>query len=279
MNQDNGYVDMSSYDIKISGYEKNIEEIEFKNQESKQFWLRQEGFMVNLSEERNCQLEELNILSKQITIMQQKNIKIEYLIGNEKKNDDKINKKIEDLHKRLLRTNKMINNKNELRENLKDKNYLTKDEYEKILKNDEIELIKLKNTIKNLIDEKNYLNDKLYESHCNYLSWEKKLKIACETSKTIKNERLSGGDVAIMKCEIHKMEIRLLQLKKAQEKMIRDMEFCVTRRETIINIAIAKEIKNPKELHNKRVMFNKRMDDRKKKIKQIIKVNFNIKKY
>lgn len=75
-----------------------------------------------------------------------------------------------------------------------------------------------------------------------------------------------------MKSEIHKMEIRLSHLKKVQEKLIMDMEFCITRRDIILNGAIAKEKRNPRGMHNQRFILRKRLDDQKTKIKQIAKV-------
>ena len=98
------------------------------------------------------------------------------------------------------------------------------------------------------------------------------VRLASETAKELKEERSAGGDVAAMKNEIHKMEIRLSHLRKAQENMIRDMEFCVARRDVIMDGAMAREKRNPKGLHNQRVVFEKRMNDQKLKIKQMTKV-------
>lgn len=96
-----------------------------------------------------------------------------------------------------------------------------------------------------------------------------------ETAKELKEERCAGGDVAAMKSEIHKMEMRLSQLRKFQEKIIRDMEFCVARRDVIMDGAMAREKRNPKGLHNQRVVFEKRMNDQKMKIKQMTKVSIS----
>lgn len=93
-----------------------------------------------------------------------------------------------------------------------------------------------------------------------------------EASKAYKEERTSGGDIAAMKSEIHKMEMRLSYLRKAQEKLVQDMEFCISRRDTIIDEAMAKEKVNPKNQHNQRIVFRKRLDDQRAKIKHISKV-------
>jgi hypothetical protein len=76
----------------------------------------------------------------------------------------------------------------------------------------------------------------------------------------------------MMKSEIHKMEIRFSYLQKAQEKLVQDMEFCISRRDNIMDQALAKEKRNPKNQHNQRIVFRKRLEDQKTKVKQISKV-------
>lgn len=92
-----------------------------------------------------------------------------------------------------------------------------------------------------------------------------------ETVKKVKDER-SSGDIAMMNSEIHKMEMRLSHLRRVQEKLINDMEFCVTRREMIVDKVMSKLKRDPKGQHNQKVIFCKRLADQRLKIRQIIKV-------
>ncbi|KAH0540643.1 coiled-coil domain-containing protein 40-like [Cotesia glomerata] len=271
--KEGGGIDMAPQDIKIASLEKSIEEFDAKNQESQQQWLRQESLLVRLTQEQDVQLDEINRLSKQIMIMEQKNLKLERLLENEKKTEKNIDRRMNELHQRLIKTNAILAEQKELKDQLQDKNFITKDEFTKKLQDEETELIKLENNIRDLAEEKSLLEDKLRAAHSEYLSWEKKVKVAAETSKVIKEEQNPGGEVAVMKSEIHKMEMRLSHLKKAQEKMIKDMEHCVVRREMIMDSALAKEQKNSRGSHNKQVMFEKRMEGRRMKIKQISKEN------
>ncbi|CAD6201324.1 GSCOCG00000125001-RA-CDS [Cotesia congregata] len=271
--KEGGGIDMAPQDIKIASLEKSIEEFDAKNQESQQQWLRQESLLVRLTQEQDVQLDEINRLSKQIMIMEQKNLKLERLLENEKKTEKNIDRRMNELHQRLIKTNAILAEQKELKDQLQDKNFITKDEFTKKLQDEETELIKLENNIRDLAEEKSLLEDKLRAAHSEYLSWEKKVKVAAETSRVIKEEQNPGGEVAVMKSEIHKMEMRLLHLKKAQEKMIKDMEHCVVRREMIMDAALAKEQKNLRGSHNKQVMFEKRMEGRRMKIKQISKEN------
>ncbi|KOC66739.1 Coiled-coil domain-containing protein 40 [Habropoda laboriosa] len=103
------------------------------------------------------------------------------------------------------------------------------------------------------------------------LSWEKKVQLMQDTVKKIKEEQSVGG-IASMKSEIHRMEIRLFHLKKIQEKLIHDMNLCITRREIIVNKVFDKLKKNPKVKHNERVVMHKRLSDQRIKIKQLQKI-------
>ncbi|XP_053593742.1 coiled-coil domain-containing protein 40 [Microplitis demolitor] len=268
-----GDIDMAPQDIKIASLEKSIEEFDAKNQESQQQWLRQESLLIRLTQEQDAQLDEINRLSKQIMIMEQKNLKLEHLLENEKKTEKNIDRRMNELHQRLLKTNAVLAEQKELREQLQDKNLITKDEFMKKLEDEETELIKLKNNIRDLAEDKRLLEDKLRDAHSEFFSWEKKVRMAADTSRIIKDEQNPGGEVAVMKSEIHKMEMRLSYLKKVQEKMIKDMEHCVVRREMIMDAALAKEQKNSRGSHNKQVMFEKRMEGRRMKIKQMTKEN------
>lgn len=267
-----GEVDMSPQEIKIASIEKSIETLEMKNKDSQHLWLRQESVMVNLTQQRNTQLHEINNLTKQIMIMEQKNFKLEHALEKETKTEQIIERRMNELHQRLQHTNAVLAEQRELRDNLQDKNLIIKDEYTRTLQESETELVKLQSNFKDLTNEKSMLEEKLRDVNWDYLSWEKKVKLAAETTKVIKEEHNPGGDVAVMKSEIHKMEMRLSYLKKVQEKMIKDMEHCVSRREMIMDVAIAKDKKNPRGIHNREVMFEKRMDARRLKIKQIKRV-------
>ncbi|MEE6511865.1 hypothetical protein FKM82_018700 [Ascaphus truei] len=73
----------------------------------------------------------------------------------------------------------------------------------------------------------------LVEAEHHIMLWEKKIQLAKEMRNAVDSE--SGmGEVRAMKSEIHRMQVRHTQLMKQQEKMIRDMEAVVSRRETIM---------------------------------------------
>ncbi|XP_076650150.1 lethal (2) 41Ab [Halictus rubicundus] len=263
--------DLGPQDLKIISLEKTIQELLQNIQKAQQFWMRQQGFMVSLSQQRESQLKELNLLDKEIMIMGQKNFKLEYALDMLMKDEAHVNKIILSLQQKLLRMNTGLVMQKDLKEELEDKNCIKKNEYILSFQELELELIKLQSDTKNLGVEKGILKEDLKSVQEESLSWEKKVQLVQETVKKIKEEHSAGG-IALMKSEIHKMEMRLSYLRKIQEKLVHDMELCVARRDVIFNKVIGKFKRNPKESHNEKVIIHKRLSDQRIKIKQFVKV-------
>ncbi|KAJ8683178.1 hypothetical protein QAD02_018970 [Eretmocerus hayati] len=267
----NGRQEANPLDIKIKAMERNIDETEGKMKKAQQLWLRQQSNVFNLSKQRHLQMQELSVIGKEIIIMEQKNLKLEIDMEKARKEEANLSRTMSALQQKLLQMNLHLSSQKELKNELEDKNNVTKTEYMQSLEDSEMELMRLQNDIKKLSDEKVCLKEELKCSQQESLSWEKKVQMASETNKSYKEERNAGGDIATMKSEIHKMEIRLSYLRKAQEKLVQDMEFCISRRDNIIDEALAKEKIIPRNQHNQKIVMRKRLDDQRTKIKHLVK--------
>ncbi|KAL6264767.1 hypothetical protein P5V15_004865 [Pogonomyrmex californicus] len=263
--------ELNPLDMKIKTLEKNIEEVQQNNQKAQQLWIRQEGYMITLSQQKDLQLQELNLLNKEIMIMEQKNLKLEHALEMLNKEESNMERTLNLLQQRMVQMNTQLIIQKGLKEELEDKNSITKTEGIQSLEDAELNLIKLRSDLKQLYEEKAFLKDDLDAVQQESLSWEKKVQLLQETMKKMRDERSSDGDITAMKSEIHKMEMRLSHLRRAQEKLIQDMEFCVARRDIILDKVMGKFKKDPKGQHNQKVIFCKRLADQKLKIKQIVK--------
>lgn len=74
----------------------------------------------------------------------------------------------------------------------------------------EISALSVLTEICNLEVEKDECRKKLSELQRERLAWEKKLQLAVEMKTTIDKAKGEGGDIAIMKAEIHRMEVHIL---------------------------------------------------------------------
>ncbi|CAK9028928.1 Coiled-coil domain-containing protein 40 (Protein links) [Durusdinium trenchii] len=80
--------------------------------------------------------------------------------------------------------------------------------------------------------EKDQMNQDILESERQVLLWERKITLEREMQAAL-DPNVGQADAAAMKKEIHRMELRLEQLKRRQEQMIVEMERAIHKRDTI----------------------------------------------
>ncbi|KOC60545.1 Coiled-coil domain-containing protein 40, partial [Habropoda laboriosa] len=171
-----GGEDLSPQDLKIISLEKNMQKLQQNIKKTQQFWMRQQSFVVSLSQQRESQLRELNLLEKEIMIMGQKNFKLEYALTMLAKEEENANKIIISLNQKLLRINIDLVKQNDLKKELEDKNCVIKSEYILSFQEFELELIKLQSDLKHLCTDKIMLKEELKLAQQESLSWGKKVK-------------------------------------------------------------------------------------------------------
>lgn len=161
--------------LKILSLERYIQEIEQKNRDMQQHWLRQQSIMINLREQRESQIQDTNLLMKQIMIMEQKNFKLEHALDKFNSEDTSMAKTLNALQHELVQMNANLAMQKELSEQLADENDTTKNYYVIRLKDEELNLIRLENNFKELVNEKILMQDELNIVQRESLSWEKKV--------------------------------------------------------------------------------------------------------
>lgn len=105
------------------------------------------------------------------------------------------------------------------------------------LRTDEMSLVQLENELVTIENEIEDLKRIVLDKHHEALSWETKWKMVEEVKRENNAEYAKTGDINAMKSEIHRMEVRYNELKRAQEKLVSDMELCVHHREHIFDQA------------------------------------------
>lgn len=162
-------------DTKIITLEKDVEEMEQSNRKTQQLWIRREGHTITLSRQRDSQLRELGLLNKEITIMDQKNLKLERAseaLAREESNMERTWNLLQ-LKSTQMSTRLMI--QKEWKEQLEDKTFVTRTEGSRTLWQAESNLIKLQSEWRQLQEEKAVLQDDLDAVQQDASSWEKKV--------------------------------------------------------------------------------------------------------
>ncbi|KAM9371460.1 coiled-coil domain-containing protein 40 [Phaethornis superciliosus] len=227
-----GGQELGPLEIEIKRLTKQTEECNSEVLTLQKYWLSLQKELVKLTHEREEQISSLDMLKKQLTIMQQKKVRTENEIQQETKEQKDIERHMKNMSNDLIRLNVLINKNNSSFEELQCGNIITENEFLRSLKAAEKESIEMQEKHSQLTEEKERLLNSLLEAEHQIMLWERKIQLTKEMRAAVDFET-GQGEVQAMRMEIHRMQIRYGQLMKQQEKMIRDMEASVARREAI----------------------------------------------
>ncbi|XP_050303237.1 coiled-coil domain-containing protein 40 [Anthonomus grandis grandis] len=260
---------ISPQELRIIALEKQIEETQDKIKNLQIFWLREQKNLLSVSKERQEQIHKLNLLRKQNLILEQKNLKVNNEIENYKKQEERVSQNINNLQNKTSVLCDNLYKKKDRKNVLDKKNYYLQSQYDGKLKDTELECLKIESDIAELEDEKVTLSKELIELNREALEWEKKVKLANQTKQDMRGVRGGTGDISNMRQEIQRMSVIYSQLKKAQEKLVKDLEHCVSRREAIFMVAEARQSRSKTSEMKTRINYTRKMDDIRNKIKQL----------
>ncbi|XP_026838608.1 coiled-coil domain-containing protein 40 [Drosophila erecta] len=200
-----------------------------------------QNHFVNLSQKRNDQLNEIQVTRKQLSIIRQKSLKSDQELEISYRKAKELQIFIKKFTSKLELLNDKIYKKR-IHHDVEESEFDHEQaEQTQKLKIGELEILKLEGKIIELQNEIELYKDFVIDNHREALSWETKYKMLEETIKWTKVERSVKGEIGLMKTEIHRMNIRYSQLKRAQESLVLDLEHCVMHREQIFVNASVKE--------------------------------------
>ncbi|NWI27846.1 CCD40 protein, partial [Sula dactylatra] len=260
-----GGQELGPLEIEINKLTKQIEECNSEVMTLQKYWLNLQKELVKLTHEREEQIASLDMLKKQITIMQQKKIRTENEIQQVTKEQRDIERHMRNMSNDLIKLNVLINKNNSSFEELQHGNVITENEFVRSLKAAEKESVEMQDKHSQLTEEKERLLNSLVEAEHQIMLWEKKIQLTREMRAAVDSET-GQGEIQAMRTEIHRMQVCYGRLMKQQEKMIRDMEASVSRREAI---AIRGEGQNRTDKkHITRSDFHQKKQELRKKISE-----------
>ncbi|XP_007645424.1 coiled-coil domain-containing protein 40 isoform X3 [Cricetulus griseus] len=254
-------------ELEIKRLTKLIEENNIGVSDAQLTWLRLQQELVQVTQEREEQLVSLNQLKKDIHIMEQKKLRIENKIEQEKKEQKEIHCHMKDLDKDLTKLNVLMDKNRCNSEQLQQSNQLVETEFVCTLKEAEREAIRMQEKLTQLQEEKATLLNSLLEAEHQLMLWEKKIQLAKEMRASVDSEA-GQTEIRAMKAEIHRMKVKHGQLMKQQEKMIHEMEMAVARRETMV---MQSQGQSKKDKPVTRTDFHLHQNELRKKIREVHK--------
>lgn len=211
---------------------KQIKEVDDDTTNVQKDWITNQIELIKRQEEKNKIDRQNDDLRTQKSILDQKKIRINSEVENH-------NKKIRELEvaqkNQVFEMNKLngqINQNDRRQEKLTTDNFNIEMEFKQKLKEMENESIKLENSITQLKEQKSDILIEVIEAEKQILLWERKYQLEKEMQDAL-DPTIGQTEIVAMKKEIHRMQLQYELFRKEQEKLIKDMERCVFKRETI----------------------------------------------
>ncbi|NWI54176.1 CCD40 protein, partial [Calyptomena viridis] len=227
-----GGQELGPLEIEINKLSKLIEECNSEVMALQKYWLNEQKELVKLTREREEQISSLDVLRKQLTILQQRKVRVDNEIQQETKEQKDIERHMKNMSNDLVKLNVLIKKNNSSFEELHHANIITENEFVHSLKAAEKESMEMQERYSQLTEEKERLLNSIVEAEHQILLWEKKIQLAREMKEAL-DPSSEQGEIQAMKAEIRRMQVCYGQLLRQQEKVVRDMEASVSRRETI----------------------------------------------
>lgn len=170
-------------------------------------------------------------------VIEQKSLKVNSELVDIKKTDQNLIRDIKNLNTKLDILSAKLYDKKQNNVNEKEHCQFVHMEMVDKLRDDEMSLVRLENELISISNEIADLKRVVLDRHHEALTWETKWKMTEEAKRQNDQEYAKSGEIGAMKMEIRRMEVRLSELKRAQEKLVSDMELCVHHREHIFDQA------------------------------------------
>jgi len=230
--ENSGGEELAPLEMEVASLAKSLEQLSTDIAEAEVAWLKQQHELVRINQEKDKKNRDVKALTKKVTILQQKKIRIESEIEADKREYKEVERNIEKLRIRMDKASTYSNKKEQKAVQLEQDNILHELEFIQELKEKEMDLLNQQRRLEELTVNNKRLEEELIETEKLVLLWERKIQLAKETIAAV-NSDVCAGEIKKMKSEIHRMELKYKELMKEQERLMREMEHAVTRRDTI----------------------------------------------
>eukprot|EP00038_Savillea_parva_P031108 m.82876 g.82876 ORF g.82876 m.82876 type:complete len:927 (+) comp9501_c0_seq1:89-2869(+) len=215
-----------------------------ENAQLQQQWLQSQHEYVMLMKEMAQHSEEIEELKTRNSVLLRKKLRLTRDVEANQLELRRAKNKYSLMQNDIVKLNALINKNKVTADSLESGTELMEVDFLRMLKDEELNSIKLQEDIETITEERARLDQDLVESEREILLWEKKIQLAEEMKATLKGEDEAGAELLAMKAEIHRMELRSAQLDRQKENLIQEMEKSVDRRGEI-------EIRSRASLQNK----------------------------
>merc|ERR1711865_358476 len=200
--------------------------------DSKRSWMKHQTELVKVNTESVERSDVNDNLKSEVAILYQQRIRLDNSIAGQEKELQHLHRNISNLRGDMQRFNELIAKATTQEEALASANLRLESEFKNRLVALEHECINMESAIDSVKGEKDQCVDDIKETEQQIMFLERKIQLAKETIEAL-DPNVGRAENTKMKQEIHRMELRYVQLKKKQEEMIKEMADAIYRKDQI----------------------------------------------
>jgi len=195
-------------------------------------WIQKQTQLLSISTETDRLKTNLNENQNKKIVLEQKKLRIEGQLEAHKKEIRELGNSMKHLRFDMDRMNSSIVKNSTKSLELANSNQMMETEFVAKLKEIESRCLDMERQVEQTKEDKAAMNQDILESERQVLLWERKITLEKEMQQAL-DPNIGQSDSAAMRKEIHRMELRLDQLKRRQEQMIVEMERAIHKRDAI----------------------------------------------
>eukprot|EP00435_Cladocopium_sp_Y103_P010461 s2128_g2.t1 len=213
-----------------------------------QDWIQKQTQLLSIASDTDKLKGSLNENKNKKMVLEQKKIRIEGQLSGHEKEIRELENNMKHLRFDMDRMNGAVVKNESRSDEISNSNQMMETEFVQKLKEIESRCLDMERDVEKLRLEKDQMNQDILESERQVLLWERKITLEKEMQAAL-DPNVGQADAAAMKKEIHRMELRLEQLKRRQEQMIVEMERAIHKRD-VIALKLEPKAKKSKQAAN-----------------------------
>lgn len=235
-------------EAKLKHMRKAIAELTKECSDMQKDWIQKQTQLLSVASDTDKLKGNLNENKNKKMVLEQKKIRIEGQLSGHEKEIRELENNMKHLRFDMDRMNGAVVKNESRSDEISNSNQMMETEFVRKLKEIESRCLDMERDVEKLRLEKDQMNQDILESERQVLLWERKITLEKEMQAAL-DPNVGQADAAAMKKEIHRMELRLEQLKRRQEQMIVEMERAIHKRD-VIALKLEPKAKKSKQAAN-----------------------------
>merc|ERR1719356_1310347 len=219
-------------EAKLKHMKKAIADLTKECADMQKDWIQKQTQLLAISTETDRLKTGLNDQKNRKMVLDQKRIRIESQLATHQKDVKELENAMKHLRFDMDKMSGAIVNNDTKSKDLANANRMMETEFVNKLKEKEKQCLEVERMVEHIKEDKAQMAQEVLEAERQALLWERKITLEKEMQEAL-DPNVGQSDVAAMKKEIHRMELRLEQLKRKQEQMIIEMERAINKRDPI----------------------------------------------